>query len=104
MTKHLLLFRHAKSDWGTAAEHDHARPLTKRGIAAAQAMGRILTASGQTPDRVVTSSAVRAKTTAEVARATGKWKCPIAITDALYDTAATAVLEEIRVLRRGPDG
>ncbi len=98
MTKHLLLFRHAKSDWGTAAEHDHARPLTKRGIAAAQAMGRILTASGQTPDRVVTSSAVRAKTTAEVARATGKWKCPIAITDALYDTAATAVLEEIRAL------
>ena len=97
-TKHLLLFRHAKSDWGTAAENDHTRPLTKRGIAAARAMGRILAASGQTPDRVVTSSAVRAKTTLEVARAAGKWKSPTAISDALYAADAAAVLEEIRAL------
>ena len=97
-TKHLLLFRHAKSDWGTATEDDHARPLTKRGIAAARAMGRILAASGQMPDRIVTSSAVRAKTTLEVARAAGKWKCQTEISDALYDTDAAAVLEEIRTL------
>ena len=97
-TKHLLLFRHAKSDWGTATEDDHARPLTKRGIAAARAMGRILAASGQMPDRIVTSSAVRAKTTLEVARAAGKWKCQTEISDALYDTDAAAVLEEIRAL------
>ena len=97
-TKHLLLFRHAKSDWGTAAENDHARPLTKRGIAAARAMGRILAASGQTPDRVVTSSAVRAKTTLEVARAAGKWKSPTTISDALYAADAAAVLQEIRAL------
>ncbi len=97
-TKHLLLFRHAKSDWGTTAENDHARPLTKRGIAAARAMGRVLAASGQVPDRVVTSSAVRAKATLEVARAAGKWKCPTEISDALYETDAASVLEEIRAL------
>ncbi len=97
-TKRLLLFRHAKSDWDTAAENDHARRLTKRGIATAQAMGRILAASGQTPDRVVASSAVRAKKTLKVARAAGKWKCPTDITEALYDADAAAVLEEIRAL------
>ena len=104
MTKHLLLFRHAKSDWDTAAEHDHAdhadhaRSLTKRGVLAARAMGQILAASGQVPDRVVTSSAVRAKTTAEMARTAGKWKCPIEITAALYNTDAASVLEVIRSL------
>ena len=98
MTKHLLLFRHAKSDWDTQAEDDHTRPLAKRGVSTAQAMGQVLSASGQVPDLVVTSSAVRAKTTVKLARAAGKWKCPVETTDALYDTDAASVLEEIRAL------
>lgn len=98
MTKHLLLFRHAKSDWASAAESDHARPLAKRGVSTARAMGQILTAAGQVPDLVVTSSAVRAQTTVEIARTAGKWKCPVETTDALYDADAASVLEEIRAL------
>lgn len=98
MTKHLLLFRHAKSDWAASHEDDHERPLAKRGVSAAQVMGQVLSASGQVPDLVVTSSALRAKTTVELASAAGKWNCPIETTPALYDTDAASVLEEIQAL------
>lgn len=98
MTKRLLLFRHAKSDWNTAVESDHARPLAKRGVVAARVMGQVLTASGQVPDLVVTSLAVRARTTVELACAAGKWTCPVETSDALYDADAASVLQEIRGL------
>ena len=32
MPRHLLLLRHAKSDWNAGAASDFERPLSKRGI------------------------------------------------------------------------
>ncbi len=89
--KRLIVLRHGKSDWGTGAP-DHERPLNKRGRGAAALMGRLLTAIGQQPDRVITSSATRAATTAELAAEAGHWECPIEVTDALYGTSPGAVL------------
>ena len=103
MSKHLLLFRHAKSDWHAGIKDDHERPLTKRGSEAARVMGRVLAAADQVPDLIVTSSAVRARTTVELAHAAGGWTCPIETSDALYDTDATSVLEEIRGLPDSAD-
>ena len=98
MSKRLLLFRHAKSDWHAGIPDDHERPLTKRGSEAARVMGRVLAAAYQLPDLVVTSTAVRARTTVELAHTTGGWTCPVETSDALYDTDAASVLEEIRKL------
>lgn len=98
MSKRLLLFRHAKSDWHAGIPDDHERPLTKRGSEAARIMGRVLAAADQLPDLVVTSSAVRARTTVELAHEAGGWRCPVETSDALYDTDAASVLEEIRKL------
>ena len=98
MSKRLLLFRHAKSDWHTGITDDHERPLTKRGSEAARVMGRVLAAADQLPDFVVTSFAVRARTTVELAHEAGGWTCPVEISDALYDTDAASVLEIIREL------
>lgn len=98
MSKRLLLFRHAKSDWHAGITDDHERPLTKRGRAAAPIMGRVLATADQLPDLVVTSTAVRARTTVELAHAAGGWTCPVETSDALYDTDAASVLEEIRGL------
>lgn len=103
MSKRLLLFRHAKSDWHAGALNDHERPLTKRGREAARVMGRVLAAADQLPDLVVTSSAVRAHTTVELAHEAGGWTCPIETSDALYDTDAASVLEEIRGLPDSAD-
>lgn len=62
--KTLLLARHAKSDWDDPALRDHDRPLNARGERDAPAMARRLRADGIRIDRIVTSSATRARTTA----------------------------------------
>jgi len=93
--KKLFLLRHAKSDWQAAYDSDHERPLAKRGVRAARLMGRFLTAIGEPPEAIVTSSARRARTTVELAAKAGKWRCPIRVTRNLYDAGPEAVLHEI---------
>jgi phosphohistidine phosphatase len=70
--KTLLVLRHAKSSWREAELADHDRPLNKRGKRDAPRMGELLRAEGLLPDLILTSSARRALTTAElVAEASG---------------------------------
>ena len=92
----MILFRHGKSDWDSGAENDHERSVSNRGKSAARAMGRFLTLAKQVPDSIVTSSAVRARTTVELATQAGGWKCPVRITRALYEATPLMVLEEVR--------
>lgn len=98
MSKTLILFRHGKSDWGAAFSSDHERPLAKRGIRDSKVMGRMLAHVGKVPDLVVSSSAVRARTTVELAAGAGHWACPVETTDRLYATDARRVLELIKAL------
>jgi len=58
-------------------------------------MGRILSRAGEVPESVVTSSAVRAKSTVELAVDSGEWTCPIRATDNLYNTRIETVLDEV---------
>jgi len=95
-SKQLLLFRHGKSDWEADFSNDHDRPVAKRGRNAAQVMGRLLALSPYAADAVITSSAVRARTTAELAAEAGGWGCPIRVSDALYEATPEQVLAEIR--------
>lgn len=94
--KQLILFRHGKSDWDAEFEQDHDRPLAKRGIKAAKIMGKLLANSGQMPDRILTSPAIRARSTVELAVKEGNWNCPIEITNALYDVEVTQVVTLIQ--------
>jgi phosphohistidine phosphatase len=64
--KTLLLMRHAKSSWDNPAWTDHDRPLNDRGDRDAPRMARILKERGLTPSYIVSSTANRAKTTAEI--------------------------------------
>lgn len=63
MTRHLILMRHAKSDWGSAGQRDHDRPLNARGRTSAKALGRWLKARGTIPDEILCSSAQRTQET-----------------------------------------
>ena len=94
--KRLILLRHGKSDWDAGAGTDHDRPLAERGIRAARTMGRLLSDAGLAPDTVVTSSAVRARTTAELAAEAGRWKSTTTVTDALYGASPGSVVELVR--------
>ncbi len=60
----LALVRHAKSDWGDPSLDDHDRPLNERGVRDAPRMARRLADAGFVPDIVLSSTALRARTTA----------------------------------------
>lgn len=65
--KELLVLRHGKSSWKDAAIVDHDRPLNKRGKKDAPRIGKLLRKERLIPELVLTSSARRARDTAEAA-------------------------------------
>ena len=96
----LLIMRHAKSDWDAAYGSDHDRPLNGRGVKSARVMGETLAAEGLAPGLVVTSTAVRARTTAELAAEAGNWECDINLESRLYGSGADVA---IQVASEAPD-
>ncbi len=90
--KRLMLLRHAKSDWESGVAGDHERPLAARGQEAAKAMGRFIAQTELVPDFAVTSTAVRARTTLELAMQAGAWTCPVNETRSLYHAGVDDVL------------
>lgn len=63
MTLTLILMRHAKSSWGSPQLSDHDRPLNKRGVRSAQALGAWMRKKGYLPDAAVISSSARTQET-----------------------------------------
>jgi phosphohistidine phosphatase len=92
--------RHAKSDWNADYERDHERPLNQRGVRSARYMGQVLSDEGQVPALVITSTAVRARTTAELANEAGDWDAEIVLDSNLYGSDAESA---IRVASDAPD-
>lgn len=87
----LILVRHAKSDWGTPGLDDHERPLNDRGRRDAPAMARRLAATGVRPARILSSTAVRARTTAAAFGAA--LGVEVALDEGLYGAAGSRLLD-----------
>lgn len=96
--KTIILFRHGKSDWDAPFGRDHERPLAKRGVRDAKRMGRFLTSTGLLPDLCLTSTAIRARTTMELAHEAGGWKSPIRATEALYEATPRSILSQLHAI------
>jgi len=92
----ILLLRHAKSDWSDASADDHDRPLAPRGQRASERLGRALAALGPCPGAVLTSSAQRARETAQRVLAGAGWSCPLREDRELYLTSPAVVRQRIR--------
>lgn len=60
----LVLVRHAKSDWGDPSVSDHDRPLNPRGRRDAPKAAARFARSGIPIDRILSSTALRARSTA----------------------------------------
>ena len=82
--KTLLLLRHAKSSWKESGLTDHDRPLNKQGRHDAPRIGHLIGQLGLCPDLIVTSSAVRARTTAQTVADHCGYENTIHQTDDLY--------------------
>jgi phosphohistidine phosphatase len=64
--KKIMIVRHAKSDWGDAQLADFDRPLNHRGFISAPQMAEKLLKKKLIPQYMVSSPALRAKTTANI--------------------------------------
>ncbi len=97
--KALLVLRHAKSSWKDPDLEDHDRPLNKRGKKDAPRMGKLLREENLIPDLILSSTAVRAQSTAKAAAESAKYKGKIHLDERLYlaDPATmVSVLKEVR--------
>lgn len=100
--KTLYLVRHAKSSWSQPDLPDIDRPLNERGYGDAHLMSKTLLHRIPVPEQFISSSAVRAMTTALIfARKFGYPVEKIQIESQLYETSVQDYLE---VISRVPDG
>jgi len=98
--KTLFLVRHAKASRDDPSLADRDRPLNKRGLNDAPAMGKRL--HKQTIDRIVSSPALRALTTAQLfADELGIARRSIVIDERIYATSADELLALIHELDDG---
>lgn len=90
--KRLLILRHAKSSWGDSSLADWQRPLNDRGRRDAPRVGALLRDRSLVPDLIITSDAVRARTTAEaVAKASG-YTHELVVEPSLYHASPADVI------------
>ena len=94
--KTVLLLRHGKSDWNAPSGFDAERPLAPRGVRTAALMGRFITEAETAPDLAVTSPAVRARTTLQIAAKAGGWEAAQKIEPGIYGGSAATVAELVR--------
>ena len=93
--KRLLIMRHAKSSWGDSSLADWQRPLNERGLRDAPRAGEWLRARGLVPDVIITSDAIRARTTAEAAAKASGYAGKIIKEPSLYGASPAAAIEVV---------
>ena len=96
--KTLLILRHAKSDWGDASLPDHDRSLSKRGKVDAPRMGELIREQGLMPNLILSSTAKRARRTAELAAEGCGYEGEILLSRDMYDAGPEEYIEAINVM------
>jgi len=94
--KILLILRHAKSSWKEPDLQDHDRPLNNRGMRDAPRMGKLLKELDLVPDLIISSTAKRAKDTANAIAETSKYKGKIDLNHSLYASSLDDYLIALR--------
>jgi phosphohistidine phosphatase len=98
MMKTLYLLRHADAEPAKYYDDDRDRELSSTGERDARRLGRFLSATDQLPDQFLTSTAVRARQTAEVLPVGGDWQVEVPLRPChdLYRAQPADVLDEIQ--------
>jgi len=95
--KTLYILRHAKSSWEFEELSDHDRPLNKRGRTDAPIIGNELASRNVAPDRIVSSPAVRAISTATlVAKELGYETDDILVDERIYGADKNMLLDVVQ--------
>jgi phosphohistidine phosphatase len=96
--KTVLLLRHAKSSWKKPELSDHDRPLNERGKSEAVAIGRLLQSNNLVPDFIVSSTAKRARRTADLVMSASEYGGDVALKRSLYEGGPDAYLDALAAL------
>jgi phosphohistidine phosphatase len=96
--KRILVMRHAKSSWQDSQLADYDRPLNRRGQRDGPRMARALSAASECPDVIISSSAKRARLTAELLVAAAGFRCPVEFTERFYGASVGQYVQRLREL------
>jgi len=97
--KQLWILRHGKAAEKGPGSADRQRPLAEEGREQSREAGEFLRNRGATLDRVVCSSALRTKETAEAVLAAGRYQVPLELTDRVYEAGGSELLKFLRGLK-----
>ena len=92
----LIIVRHAKSSWESAAASDHDRPLAPRGERAALTIGNWLAERGHAPASVICSSALRTRQTWEIMQPCFPEPPDVRFEPALYHAGSARMADMLR--------
>ena len=96
--KSLILLRHAKSSWAEPGISDHDRPLNDRGKRDAPRVGEVLIERGLSPGLVLSSSAKRARKTAQKLLDASGLDVELRLLDEFYLAAPQVYIRELQAL------
>src|SRR5688572_8649179 len=96
--KTLFLLRHAKSSWHDPDLPDFERPLNDRGLRTAPFMGEYMKANGISPAIILSSPAVRARTTAELVRQAADLAAEIQFDKDIYEASPQRLYQIISAI------
>jgi len=90
--KKLIVTRHAKSSWNSDVDRDFLRPLNKRGEHDAPMMAERLLQRGPLPELILSSTATRALSTANLLITNMSLSAELLLTtDSIYEAPLTAL-------------
>jgi phosphohistidine phosphatase len=101
--KTLLLMRHAKSSWKQPGLADRDRPLNKCGRRDAPKMGNLLGEEDLVPQCILSSTALRARETAEAVAEAAGYDGEIVCLEELYGATHLGYLQALRSVPDGVD-
>ena len=96
--KHVLILRHAKSSWKETGISDHSRSLNRRGMKAAPRMGQVLFEEDLVPDVILSSTARRARETADLVADASGFDGEIHYLESFYHASPSDYLDALRSL------
>ena len=94
--KTIIIFRHGNANTTAEYERDYDRTLTPRGIKDVEKMGCYLSEKNSKPDLVLSSSAIRARKTAETAHVVGNWRSKFFLEPKIYGGNPCFLLDLIK--------
>lgn len=94
--RRLMLLRHAKSELAAGGQRDHERTLAPRGRESAPLVGTYMAQHGLIPDKVLVSTARRARETWDLVAPAFRKQPTVAHEERIYEASPKAILAALQ--------